>query len=42
MGLAEEHQRLQGAAFIGSYVILAAVPIILVLRNNKTYLGRYF
>lgn len=42
MGLAESRQLLHGAVYMGVYVILVSVPIILVLKNNKKYLGRYF
>lgn len=42
MGLVEKAQLFPGAVYIILYVILVSFPIILVLKNNKKYLDRYF
>ncbi len=42
MGLVEKQAVLQGSRFVALYIVLAFVPILWALRNNKKHLGRYW
>lgn len=42
MGLAEKQGGLQGPLFVTVYIVLALVPILWAIRNNKKHLGRYW
>lgn len=42
MGLVEKQGILHGPVFVAVYIILALVPILWAIRNNKKHLGRYW
>jgi hypothetical protein len=42
MGLVEKQAVLRGPRFVALYIVLALVPILWAIRNNKKHLGRYW
>lgn len=42
MGLIERENIIQRPMYIGIYIILAAIPLAMVLANNKKHSGYYF
>ncbi len=42
MGLVEKQEILHGPVFVAVYILLALVPILWAIRNNKKHLGRYW